>query len=241
MRFPAKRHIPAALALAGLTLLAVLTPSATATPDPTTSGAARASGTTTPTTPSPRPPCPSTSTTYTTYTTTPTPTTPTTAPPSPMLTSWPTFPSQPPRPGVNFALEGWAQSSSASPGYEAGRVNDNNTSSEFGCAHSWTNDQGRSPTTNPEWVQVRWALPQQVSRVVVITTDGYQLRDFDVQVLNQNEQWWDTVASVNYNTQSTVTAWFPTRPTRGVRVLAKVGPSHAPQYTRVNELQVFLY
>ncbi|GAA2996242.1 galactose-binding domain-containing protein [Actinokineospora diospyrosa] len=246
MHFPAKKHIPAALGLAAVALLAAIAPSATATPE----GTAAVQLTAPPTTSSwPTPPCGVTTTT-TPATTTPTTITYTGAPSTPgpaaaPLTTYPpsspTFPAPTPRPGVNFALEGWALASSVYPGYVTDRVKDNDLSTAIGCAHSWTNDSGRSLTSTPEWIQVRWALPQLVSRVVVYTSDGLQLRDFDIQVLSPNEQWWDTVATVNYNTQSKVTAWFPNRATRGVKILAKVGPSHQPNNARVNEIQAFLY
>ncbi|PPK68342.1 hypothetical protein V5P93_004552 [Actinokineospora auranticolor] len=255
MRFPARKYLPPVLTLTAVATLAVVVQAGATSEAEAPAQVVAGAETTTPTSRPPTtlpplpPACPPVTTT--TYTTTPGGTTYTTpqptsaAGPEAALTTFPpsspTFPTPTPRPGVNFALEGWAQASSTYPSYLASKVNDNDVSTELGCAHSWSNDRDRSPTTTPEWVQVRWALPQQVSRVVVHTSDGYQLRDFDVQVLSQNEQWWDTVATYNYNTQNKVTAWFGNRATRGVRILAKTGPSHQPAFARVNEIQAFLY
>ncbi|GLW90578.1 discoidin domain-containing protein [Actinokineospora globicatena] len=260
----ARKHVPAALALISATILGVVVPTATATPTQSADPAAAALTTFPPTTttqPSstmPKPPCDtSTATTTTTTTTTGGPTytgTPTNTPsttypstPSTPTTYWPssptTYPSSdpnPPKPGTNYALAGWATASSTFPGYAARKVNDGSASTALGCDHSWANDIGRPPSVTPEWVQVDWHYERSVSHIVVYTSDGYPLRDFDVQVYNPNG-WWDTVATYNYNTNTKVNVWFGARNTRGVKILAKVGPSHQPQYARVNEIQAYAY
>ncbi|GAA1342038.1 galactose-binding domain-containing protein [Saccharothrix algeriensis] len=239
MASPAGKPLRVALALLGLAVVTALAPAALADqsssaqpPDP---AAPTTATVTAPTTTSTGP------TTTGPTTTAPTDVTTTAYPPSttypPTTTSHPSAP--PPRPGENFALSGKATASSTFTGYSAAKVNDGDTSTLLGGEHSWANDIDRSPTTNPEWVFVRWPHQRPVSRVVVHTTDGYELRDFDVQVLHEDEGWWDTVRTYNYNTSDELTVRFPPRRTKGVKILAKVGPSHQPTYTRVNEIQVF--
>ncbi|GAA2979989.1 hypothetical protein LV75_000590 [Actinokineospora diospyrosa] len=80
---------------------------------------------------------------------------------------------------------------------------------------------------------------REITRVVVHTSAGAPLRDFDIQVLNQSEKWWDTVRTVDYATTTTFTVTFPPRVARGVRVVAKVGPSDQPDQVRVAEIQAF--
>ncbi|RLK58954.1 hypothetical protein [Actinokineospora cianjurensis] len=246
MSLIARKNIPAALALLTATVLGIVVPTATATPNPEGAAAPLTSApgsvklSPVPSTSSQPVPC-DVHTSPTTTTTTPSTPRPTYTPAPAGLTTFPPSSSTPPLPGENFARTGYATASSTFTGYNAYRVNDGDTSAEVGCDHSWSSAKDRSPTTTPEWVQVRWSTLRSVSHIVVFTSDGYQLRDFDVQVLHGNEGWWDTVATYNYNTNTKVNVWFGARNTRGVRILAKVGPSHQPLYVRVNEIQAFAY
>ncbi|PPK71051.1 hypothetical protein V5P93_002910 [Actinokineospora auranticolor] len=282
MRLPAKTYLPAALGLVGVTLLALLVPSATAdpratgaadlaastpspgNPDPTVPTTSNPTSTWIPnTTWAPNPPCTTTTTPTpppqsgptgprptapTLPPTTPTaptlpPSTPTLPPSTPTLSTTtpqsPTVTSVPHPPGENIARGGYAAASSSFPGYQPARVNDGNTDTALSCLTSWTNDAAQPVTDFPAWVSVRWLSRRSVSRVVLWTTVSYELRDFDVQVLNPSETWWDTVATYNYNRATLLTVRFTARETRGVRVLAKVGPSHQPAFARINEIQVF--
>ncbi|GAA3849038.1 hypothetical protein GCM10022243_13810 [Saccharothrix violaceirubra] len=218
MSTPVPRPLRAALALLGLAVVIALAPAAVADPTAGTPGLAEIASTPTMWTP------PSSSSTT----------------PPPTSSSVPSS-TMPPVPDENIARGGVAQASSTFPGYSAAKVNDGDTATTLGGDHSWANAEGRSPTTNPEWVFVRWSEQRSVGRIVVYTSDGYPLRDFDVQVLHESGGWWDTVRTYNYNTSSKVSLWFAPRKTVGVKILAKVGPSHQPIYTRVNEIQVFAY
>ncbi|GLZ37053.1 hypothetical protein [Actinokineospora sp. NBRC 105648] len=267
MRLPARKHVPIALAALSLTTLAVLVPTATAAPKtgthtaaaPTTFPPSSTPNSTTPTIPSS-----STRTTQTTptvpscYTPIPTTTTTTTTTPGPTyttsvpapgttyqpapgaLTSLPQPTTRPSTPGENIALFGYAQASSTTPGYWATKVNDGYTNAGQDCRDSWSTTT-RSADAGPEWVAIRWHDYTSVGHIVLHTTPGNQLRDFDIQVLHQNGTWYDTVGTYNYNTANTVQVWFPPRLSRGVRVLAKVGPSSQPNVLRVNEVQVYAY
>ncbi|GLZ40239.1 discoidin domain-containing protein [Actinokineospora sp. NBRC 105648] len=220
MRLPAKRHLPTALALVGLAALGVIVPTAAASPNgpsssPTTVGPNGAYSTPSMSVPPSSPP------------TTPIP--PTTTTP------------RPPRPGENFARSGTALASSTYDGYAAAKVNDGDVSTAVGEEHSWANDEFPSLETYSQWVEVRWPDLRSVGRIVLYTSEGYQLRDFDVQVLHESGGWWDTVKTYNYNTATTVTVWLPPRNTRGVRIVGKVGPTRQVNYARVNEIEAYAY
>ncbi|WP_026316073.1 hypothetical protein [Actinokineospora enzanensis] len=249
MRHPARAYLPPALALASIAALAVLVPTATAAPEPAATTALPTTTLTTSVT------TPGTSVSGTVSTTVPT--TPQTTgtwdpcygtPPSPPSgttylvpdTSSTTPPSAPPPTVVNHARAGTATASSTYDHYRPAVVNDGDNSTAFGCQHSWLS-ANRSMLVNPEWIQVVWPDLQKVGHITVYTTKSAELRDFDIQVLNENGQWWDTVATYNYNTSATVNTWFAPRNTRGVRVLAKVGTSTLPNIARVNEIQAFAY
>ncbi|MGM1063469.1 galactose-binding domain-containing protein [Saccharothrix sp. Mg75] len=141
--------------------------------------------------------------------------------------------------GTNYACAGTTAASSTFSGYSTARVNDCDTSTALGGAHSWANANGAAyyPPNYAQWVFVALPTAQTISRVVVHTTAGYPLRDFDVQV--QNEHVFDTLATINYNTDTVVTVTFPPRSARVIRILGKTGPIHQPGFVRINELQVF--
>ncbi|MEU5691790.1 discoidin domain-containing protein [Actinosynnema sp. NPDC020468] len=141
---------------------------------------------------------------------------------------------------VNYALTGVADASSTFPGYSAAKVNDGDASTTLGGNYSWCNNALVDyPPINPQWVHIDLKQVRKASRIVVVTTEGYVLRDFDVQVQIPGRGWFETVQTFNYNTATSVTVTGPPTDIIGVRVLAKVGPSHQPGHTRVNEIQVF--
>jgi len=137
----------------------------------------------------------------------------------------------------NFARTGIAAASSTFPGYSPARVNDGSTNTGLGGEHSWANDWGTYPPNNPEWLQVDFGVDKTFRRVVVYTSEGYPIRDFDVQVWNGVT--FVTVASVTNNTSLSVTLTFSARTSRLVRILGRSGPTHQPGYVRVNELEVY--
>ncbi|MBM7775550.1 hypothetical protein JOD54_005754 [Actinokineospora baliensis] len=235
VRLPAKKQLPAALALAAITLLGTLAATAAATPSGGAAPAQPASFSPYPTTSWYYPTGPWSSSTYPTTvpsTTVPSTTTtvlPTTTVPPSTSPTWFT-PSEnipPPQPGEDYARGGTAIASSSD--MAPGLIIDGNPDT------AWSPAIGRKTTDTPEWVYVRWLHYREVSRVVVHTS----LRDFDIQVLNQYEQWWDTVMTVNYANTTTFTALFTPRIARGVRIVAKVGPPGHPNLVRVNEIQAY--
>ncbi len=137
----------------------------------------------------------------------------------------------------NLACASIASASSTFSGYSPARVNDCNRDTRLGGAYSWANNSGTYPPNNPEWVQVDFGLNRTFRRVVVFTSQGYPIRNFDVQVWNGIT--FVTVATVTGNTALSVTVTFPVRTSRLVRILGRSGPSHQPGYVRVNELEVY--
>jgi hypothetical protein len=137
----------------------------------------------------------------------------------------------------NLACASIASASSTYPGYSPARVNDCNRDTRLGGAYSWANNAGTYPPNNPEWVQVDFGLNRTFRRVVVYTSQGYPIRDFDVQVWNGVT--FITVGTVTGNTALSVTVTFPVRTSRLVRILGRSGPTHQPGYVRVNELEVY--
>ncbi|GIJ19796.1 hypothetical protein Vlu01_04200 [Micromonospora lutea] len=137
----------------------------------------------------------------------------------------------------NFACGAIASASSTYSGYAPGRVTDCNRDTRLGGAYSWANALGTWPPGNPEWVQADFGVNRTIRRVVVYTSEGYPIRDFDVQVWNGVT--YVTVASVTGNTQLAVTVNFSARTTRIVRILGRSGPNHQQTYVRVNELEAY--
>jgi hypothetical protein len=130
-----------------------------------------------------------------------------------------------------------ASASSTYPGYSPSRATDCNSDTSLGPAYSWANNSGTYPPNNPEWLQADFGVNRSFSRVVVKTSAGYPIRDFDVQVWNGVS--FLTVASVRGNTALSVPVTFPSRTARLIRISGRSGPTHQLNYVRVNELEVY--
>ncbi|NUT99297.1 MAG: discoidin domain-containing protein [Saccharothrix sp.] len=139
----------------------------------------------------------------------------------------------------NFARTGIASASSTYPGYSPARVNDGSANTSLGGSYSWANNAGTYPPNSPEWVQVDFGVDKTFSRVVVYTSAGYPIRDFDVQVWNGVT--YVSVAAVRGNTALSTTITFASGPrtSRLVRILGLSGPTHQAGFVRVNELEVY--
>jgi hypothetical protein len=143
---------------------------------------------------------------------------------------------------VNLARLATASASSTYPfeGYAAARINDGNQSTALGGASSWVNADRYAPNGFlPQWVQLDFGMNQTFSRVVVFTTAGFPIRDFQLQVWNGIT--WTTIAQTppGGNTAPSIALTFPSTTARFVRILGTLGPAIQPQYVRVNELEVY--
>jgi hypothetical protein len=134
----------------------------------------------------------------------------------------------------NLARQATPAASSTYPGYAVARINDGLPDTRLGGSYSWAN---AANTPLPQWVQLDFGSAKTFSRVSVFTTDGYQLRDFDIQVWNGAT--WITITSVNGNTASRIDRTFAPQSSRLIRILARSGPNHQPGYVRVNEFEVY--
>ncbi|GAB7039250.1 MULTISPECIES: discoidin domain-containing protein [Catenuloplanes] len=139
----------------------------------------------------------------------------------------------------NVACGALASASSTYPyeGYAPSRVTDCNRDTRLGGAYSWSNAATVYPPSNPQWVQADFGVERTIRRVVVHTSQGYPIRDYDVQVWNGLN--YLTVAEVRGNTALQVTSTFSLRNTRLVRILGRSGPAHQQLHVRVNELEAY--
>ncbi|MCP2163952.1 discoidin domain-containing protein [Goodfellowiella coeruleoviolacea] len=139
----------------------------------------------------------------------------------------------------NLARSALAVASSVFPGYEPGRVNDGSRDTSVGGATSWANADKYGPNGFlPQWVQLDFGTDKTFSKVVLYTSSGYPIRDYDLQTWNGTT--WVTVATKNGNTDLMVThQWTTPLTSRLLRVYGRSGPTHQPQYVRVNELEVY--
>ena len=86
-------------------------------------------------------------------------------------------------------------------------------------------------------MQLDLGTTKTFSKVVVYTSAGYPIRDYDIQVWNGAS--WVTVVATNFNTNTTITHTFAPQTARLVRIYGRRGPDVQPQYVRINELEVY--
>jgi len=140
----------------------------------------------------------------------------------------------------NYARQATVSASSTFPGYAPERANDGSEDTSLGGGYSWANSYGDEnyPGLTPQWIQFDFGVDRTVGRAVVFTSQGYPIRDFDIQIWNGST--WETVGSpVRGNTALSVTVTFPQRSTRLIRVLGYSGPDHQQGYVRVNEFEAY--
>ncbi len=148
--------------------------------------------------------------------------------------------------GANLALTAAASASSTycsspqSPDhcYNPARVNDGSASSALGGQNSWANDAG---VPIPQWIELTWNAPVTVSRVVVTTTAGFEVRDYVLQYWAGGAQSgsWQTLATVAGNTTINRVHQFGAVTTMRLRILGSQGPDAQPGYIRINEFEAY--
>lgn len=139
--------------------------------------------------------------------------------------------------GDNLACGAVASASSAFSGYSAAKTTDCDNNTGLGGSYSWANSATTYPPNNPQWVQADMGVNKTFRRVVVYTSQGYPIRDFDVQVWNGVT--FVTVGQVRGNTALSATVTFAAQTSRLVRILGRSGPTHQLNYVRVNEIEVY--
>lgn len=118
--------------------------------------------------------------------------------------------------------------------YSPQRVNDGDRSTTLGGFTSWSNNQG---TAMPQWVELRWSGNITFSRVDLYTSDGYPIRDYDIEYWNGTS--WVKAVIINGNTSLSRSHTVTPVMTSRIRVLGRSGPTHQPGYVRVNEIEVY--
>ncbi|NOT86818.1 MAG: hypothetical protein HOP03_01385 [Lysobacter sp.] len=118
--------------------------------------------------------------------------------------------------------------------YAASRVNDGIGSTALGGQSSWANDWG---VPMPQWVQLTWSAPVTASSVVVTTTAGYAVRDYDIEYWN-GATWLPLAHRVGNTALGNTDNFAPVSTTR-MRILGWQGPAHQPGHVRINEFAVY--
>lgn len=137
----------------------------------------------------------------------------------------------------NLAIGATATASTTYPteGYSPSRVNDGSNSTALGGSYSWSNAY-QAPL--PQWVQLDFGTTRTFNRIELYTTDGYQIRDYQLQYWN-GSTWSDLIPAITGNTQSHRTHAFTANTSQKIRVLGNSGPSIQPGFIRVNEIEVY--
>ncbi|TDC80866.1 hypothetical protein E1193_16410 [Micromonospora sp. KC606] len=131
-----------------------------------------------------------------------------------------------------------ASSTYAREGYAPARATDCNPATTLGGPYSWANSAGVYPPTNPQWLQVDLGVNKTFRRMVLYTSEGYPIRDFDVQVWNGVT--FVTVGNVRGNVRTSVEVRFGSaQTTRLVRVVGIHGPDRQPGFVRINEVELY--
>lgn len=137
----------------------------------------------------------------------------------------------------NLARSGVASASSTYSGYSPARTNDGDRNTGLGGAYSWSN--ARETATTPALpASLDIALPSAatVDRIILHTTAGWQIQDYDLQSFNGSQ--WTTLQAVRGNTSTTRTHQFSPVSMSRVRVVGLRGPSSQTIHVRINELEI---
>ncbi len=139
----------------------------------------------------------------------------------------------------NKALGAEATASSSYAHYSPARINDGSLSTMVGGEFSWANAHPNAPGgALPQWVQLEFPVAEPVSQVRVYTTANYEIRDFDLEILENGI--WQQVSSVRGNTAAELQIDLDrTYTANTLRLVGLQGPAKQPIHVRVNEIQVY--
>ena len=137
----------------------------------------------------------------------------------------------------NLARTGVASASSTYVGYSPARTNDGDRSTALGGASSWANARETATTPAlPATLEIALAAPAAVDRIVLYTTAGYEIRDYDLQYFDGAG--WRALMSVRGNTLVQRDHRFAATGMSRVRLVGLSGPNLQTVHVRVNELEV---
>jgi hypothetical protein len=120
-------------------------------------------------------------------------------------------------------------------GYRVTRVNDGDTSTACGPSRSWTNS---AAAQMPQWVELDFGAEREFNTVEVFTSEGYPLRDFQVQYWN-GTAWLAAGERVTDNAEVQCTITFAATTATKLRLVCNRGPECQPGFARINEVEVY--
>ena len=89
-------------------------------------------------------------------------------------------------------------------------------------------------------MELSWSTPITFTEVHLYSSQGYELRDFDIQYhVGFPTSRWVTLRGVDGNTNTLNAYIFNPTQTQRLRVRARSGPLHQPEYARINEIEVY--
>lgn len=138
----------------------------------------------------------------------------------------------------NLALKATATAQSTFSGYSPSHVNDGSKNTKVGGKDSWSNGHKYTPDGRlPQWLQLDFKQVKTLSKVVLYTSLGYEIKDYDIQVWSNNA--WVTVIRQRNNTHVFRTHSFAPVKASKLRVIGLRGPDRQTIYVRINELEVY--
>lgn len=137
----------------------------------------------------------------------------------------------------NLAPSGVASATSTFSGYSPARANDGDRNTALGAAFSWSNARETATTPAlPASLEIALPTAATVDRIVVHTTAGWQIQNYDLQYFNGSQ--WTTVEAVRGNTATVRTHQFAAATMSRVRVVGLRGPNVQTVHVRINELEI---
>lgn len=139
-------------------------------------------------------------------------------------------------PTTNLALDAVASASTSYLDYSPSNANDGSPRTSEGRLHSWTND---GVTSMPQWLELDFGSVKTFNQVDLYGSEGFVMRDYSLQYWT-GSGWTNLVGSVGGNVEVHRSHTFSPVSASRVRVLATSGPSHQPNFSRINEMEVRL-
>lgn len=141
----------------------------------------------------------------------------------------------------NLLAGGAASASDTAPGYSAARATDGDTTTAFGGQYSWSSvgdaDKAQAKASFYNRLQVALPTAAEVDQVLVYTTDGWEVRDYDLEYLDGET--WRLVEEVRGNVQTVREHRLPTTRIGQLRIVGYRGPDHDPSRIRINEIAAY--
>jgi hypothetical protein len=141
----------------------------------------------------------------------------------------------------NWAMLANASASTTYPfeGYSPNWVNDGSRSTRLGGLHSWANAASWQGGNLPQWVQLNWTTPVTFNELVVYTTEGYPIQNYEIQMLTPAGAWQRISVRTGNTATMVVHDLAQSYTAQAVRILGTMGPNIQPQHVRVNEFEVY--